>query len=397
MIYGTDGITARRLTAEEHFEADIISHIAFHMRMEDPEKVRAESVRMTAEDWGAFGPEGKMMARIIRHRFECRMNGRVIRNGGIGAVSTLPEYRNTGAIRAIFSELLPAARCDGEVISTLYPFSHAFYRKFGYETVCPKAVYEFAPGALKEYRFDGTAEQWKPGEDLGVWLDLYHAFAAGYNLSIQRSAESFRKAHFEGLYYRDRKFAYLLRNGGEPAAYVIFQDIRHDPAAILKVEDLAWKGRDGLRAVLGFLSRFSADYGTIQLPLPNGLELYSLIHSPDAYGISKRTEQGYMIRVVNAQKLLETLPLPGGASFSIRITDELLPENDGVWTVENGAAARTENQPDLAVNIRTLGQLAAGGISLAEAEYKEDVTVYGNREILERVFTRRPILVQDQF
>ena len=141
----------RKLSAEERFEANVISTVAFHMRMEDPEKSREESLKETVEDWGAFADDGKMMARIINHRFQVWLDGQTVPCGGIGAVSTLPEYRNTGAVREIFGKLIPAAYQNGEVISALYPFSHAFYRKFGYETVRWRNDYEFAPSALSGY------------------------------------------------------------------------------------------------------------------------------------------------------------------------------------------------------------------------------------------------------
>ena len=147
----------RKLTEQEHFEAGLISTVAFHMRMEDPEKAREESRKLAAEDWGAFAGDGRMMARILNYRFDSILDGQLAANGGIGGVSTLPEYRNTGAIRAIFEKLIPEAYRNGEVFSTLYPFSHAFYRKFGYETVCWQHNYEFAPSVLSGYRFEGTA------------------------------------------------------------------------------------------------------------------------------------------------------------------------------------------------------------------------------------------------
>ena len=39
----------RKLTASERFEANMISTVAFHQRMEDPEKKREECERETAE------------------------------------------------------------------------------------------------------------------------------------------------------------------------------------------------------------------------------------------------------------------------------------------------------------------------------------------------------------
>ena len=122
----------RKLKQNEKFDARLISTLAFHQRMEDPEKQRQESEADPVEDWGAFDENGRLMAHIIRHHFEFRLDGQWVPGGGIGAVSTLPEYRNSGAVRAIFGTLLPEAYREGEVLSALYPFSHAFSRKFGY-------------------------------------------------------------------------------------------------------------------------------------------------------------------------------------------------------------------------------------------------------------------------
>ena len=388
----------RRLEARERFEANLISTVAFHMRLEDPEKSREESLKETVEDWGAFSGDGKMMARIINNRYQSWLDGHLIVNGGIGAVSTLPEYRDTGAIRAIFSRLIPEAYRNGEVISTLFPFNHAFYRKFGYETVRWRNDYEFEPAVLRQYRFSGTAELWKPGDPVGEYTALYNRFAAGFNLAIHRDEDRMLRKHLQGEYYKDRKFAYLLREDGNPVAYLIFQDIRNDPAAILSVQDLAWEGRAGLNAILGFLSRFTADYGTIRLFLPNCLELFSVIRSPRTYDISQIARQGYMIRVIHARRLLEIIQKPEDGCFVIRVEgDDLIPENNGTWEVRGSRVVPTDREPDLTVSIQAFGQLVCGSVSLSEALYRPDVSLFRNESVLKRVFVRKPVLVEDNF
>ena len=388
----------RKLKPEERFEANLISTVAFHMKMEDPEKNRQDSLKDSGdEDWGAFSEDGKMMARIINNHYKTRLDGRIIPNGGIGAVSTLPEYRNTGAVREIFAKLLPEARRNGEVISTLYPFSHAFYRKFGYETVRWQNQYEFSPSVLSEYRFSGTAELWKPGDPVSEYTELYNRFADGYNLAMCRD-DSMMLELIQGEYYKDRKFCYLLREGGKTVAYLVFQDIRNDPAAILAVKDLAWEGRTGLYAILGFLARFSADYGTIRMFLPSSLELLSVIHTPRAYDIQQTALQSYMIRAVNVQKLLEIIKKPEDSCFVIRVEGDMqIAENNGTWQVSGNSAVLTETAPDLTVSVQAFGQLACGSVSLSEAVYRPDVTVSGNEDILRKVFARKPILVEDHF
>ena len=388
----------RKLTPEENFEAEVISYVAFHMRMENPDQVREDTRKLTVEEWGAFAEDGKMMARIMNHRFTCMLDGRAVPSGGIGGVSTLPEYRNAGAIRGIFEKLIPEAYQNGEVFSTLYPFSHAFYRKFGYDTVCWRHNYEFAPSVLSGYRFDGTAELWKPGDPAGEYTELYNRFAAGFNLAMRRDDKMMLERHLKGEYYKDRKFCYLLRENGKPVAYLIYQDIRHDPAAILSVQDLAWEGRAGLNAILGFLARFTADYGTIRLFLPACLQLFSLIRSPQAYDIEQVVTQGYMIRPVNVVRMLEILRKPDEASFVIRVEgDAYIPENNGTWEVRGEKVFPTDRAPDLTVSLQAFGQLACGSVSLSEALYRPDVEVFANEEVLQKVFVRKPILVEDSF
>ena len=386
----------RLLNGEERFQARLIATVAFHQRMEDPEKARQESEKETCQQWGAFHEDGTLMAQIINNQYMSWLDGTLVRNGGIGAVSTLPEYRMEGAVKEIFKVLLAHAFTDGEVISTLYPFSHAFYRKFGYETVCWKNIYEFSPAVLRGYAFYGEASLWKQGMPVSGWTELYNRFASSYNLAISRDDRAMGE-RLKGEYYKDRKFCYMLHENGKPVAYLIFQDIRHDPQAILDVQDLAWDGPGGLRAILGFLARFSADYGSIRLFLPRDIELLSLIRSPLAYDIRKTTEQSYMIRVVNAARALETMKKPAGTSFVVRITDELIPENNGTWKVTSDAVSPTEEEPDLTVTEKALGQLVSGAVSLSEALYREDTVVTKNRETLDRVFVRKPILVEDHF
>ena len=132
--------------------------------------------------------------------------------------------------------------------------------------------------------------------------------------------------------------------------------------------------------------------------LPASLQLFSVIRSPRAYDITQTVAQGYMIRPVNVKRMLEIIRKPDESRFDIRVEgDEYIAENNGTWEVSRSGAEPTDKAPDLTVSIQAFGQLAAGCVSLAEAEYRPDVTVHGNRETLEKVFVRKPVLVEDHF
>ena len=401
----------RKLTGEERFAAYLTSVYCFHMRVEDVEAKRERQLNATIEDWGAFDDNNTLMARIINNHYDFYVDGTAVKAGGIGAVSTLPEYRNSGAIRAIFQNLLPSVYADGEVISALYPFKHEFYRKFGYETVIGWSQYSLTPELLCRYRFDGEVVKWKQGSPVDDFLAVYNAFAPQHNLAHARTEEQMLEHMKAEKEYIDRRFSYVLKENGEPIAYVIFKDIKNDPAAILQVEECAWTCRDGFRAVLGFLARFEADYGTIELRLPAGIDLLRIIVTPNAYAVKETVFPNFMVRVINAKKLLETIKKPGDCDFTIKITDEMIPENNRTYrvlservetvgerfTADKESAADTAPKADLEVNVRALGQLAIGALTMDEAMLRTDVTVNAKEGMLRRVFTSKKIYVGEHF
>ena len=389
-------MVVRQLTPEERFDAALISTVAFHGKIDDLEKKREETRRETVEDWGAFSDEGKMMARIINNRYTVFLDGHEVQCGGIGAVSTLPEYREEGAIRAIFRDLLSQARKNGEILSALYPFNHAFYRKFGYETVCKQSNYTFAPEILQGYHHRGKAVMLSKEEESRECLKLYADFAQRYNLAAVRS-EKMMQEHLKGSPYQERKFTYLLMNEEKPAAYLTVQDVSQSKGVTLKVQDLAWDGPRGFESILGFLSRFTADYDRIELPLPSDLELYSIIRSRKTYDIEKETQPGFMVRLVNVPEALKRMRMPGEEAVIIQVEDALIPENSGTWKVCGGRVEATEEQPDLVVSEQALAQMVIGAVSLYEASLVPDVRIMGKEELLQRVFVRKPLYCAEHF
>ena len=208
----------RKLQGEERFAAYLTAVYCFHMRVDDVEEKRERQLNAKVEDWGAFDDNDTLMARIINNHFDFYLDGTAVKAGGIGAVATLPEYRNSGAIREIFKELLPEAYRNGEVISALYPFKHEFYRKFGYETLPSWNKYTMKPGLLCRYRFDGEVCKWNMGDPVTDFMTVFNTFAPKYNLAATRTEEKMLEHLQVEKPYIDRKFSYVLKQNGEPVA-----------------------------------------------------------------------------------------------------------------------------------------------------------------------------------
>ena len=386
----------RKIEGSERFDAYLISAFCFHDRIDDVENERERIEGERLEDWGAFTDDNVLAARIVDRRFKFFIDGVPVCTGGIGAVSTLPEYRDKGAIREIFKALLPESYRNGEVISALVPFNQTFYRKQGYEVVTFQSNYELKPAILSEYKFDGTVTRWNPGAPVDDYLKIYNEFAANYNLAMLRDEKSMTEHMKVEKLYQERKFSYIFSRNGENISYITFTDIKNDPAAILHVEESAWVNRDGFQAILAFLGRFEADYGNIQLPLPYGIDLLRVIRSPRAYEIHKTCRHDFMVRVINAKKLLEVIKKPVDCDFVIKVNDELIPENNGVWRVTSDSVTEAE-EPDLIVSERAFAQMAVGCINLDEAMLRPDVEINANEEMLRRVFIEKKIFVGEHF
>ncbi len=365
----------------------IIPAIAFHLSKAEIEKRKREDF---GEDWGAFLDDGTAIARIKNQRTLTNFDGNAILNGCIGGVATLPEHRASGAVRKLLEAILCSARQEGEIISTLGPFNHDFYRKFGYEITPYGIKYEFLVTALEGFKHKGWAKMWKQGDCVNEYLDIYNNFTKRYNLAFIRD-ERQMATHVKGDCLTDRRFCYLIGNGDKAEAYVVFDDVSKN----MVIDDFAFNGKDGLNSLLGFLARFSADYGNIIIKVPFNLDLSKIIRNP--YYLKPGGCYGYMTRVINAPKLLSLMNKNDADDFVIDIQDNFFEENNGVFLVSGDKVKRSSLSPDLKVSVLALSQLALGSSSLEEALLRDDVEVIKNIENLKRVFVKKECFVADHF
>lgn len=387
----------RELKKEDKFEAGKLSAICFHSRIDDLDKQREEWEQDKSEDWGAFTGD-ELIARIINNHFISYINGVEIKNGGIGGVSTLPEYRNMGAVREIFNCLLPKCYENGEVISTLAPFNFAFYRKFGYEVCCAQNIYTFSVDTLKDYVFDGEVKMFQDGDSVEDYTELYSEFIKKYNLGMKRSNEQMNY-HVKRNVFKRRVFSYLFKKNGKPISYIFLKDEWGKDAATMIIKEAVWNSKEGFEAILGFIARFSADYKMVKLYLPSNLEFYSIIHTWKGYEISKEVVNSYMVRAINAKRLLELIAIPNKESFNIKINDEIINENNKTFKVSSTSVIETNEDYDLLLSIQTFSLLLTNAVSFDEASLRDgfELKNKSKEDLFKSCFVRKPIMKTEEF
>ncbi len=391
-------MTIRRFTTEDILAGEKVRAIAY-VQKRDME-ARAEAIRAgegSAENWwGAFTEDGIMAACMADHDYRVWFDGQIVRMGGIGGVATLPEYREHGAIRSMFRPVLDAAYERGEVFSVLYPFSHVFYRKFGYDMFFDAHRYEIEPHALQKFQTNWRIMRVAAGEATARFTALHNAFAKRYNACVFRTDAQTAQEN-RGDPFSDGVSRFLLEGPDGDAAYLTYHAFRERPDwRVVDVRDFACTTPAGFRAILALLGRLTAEMRSIRIVLPDDLPLASMVDTPHAF--RHICDTNAQLRLVNAAQALALLRKPENASFSVAVQDDFMPQNNGTFSVCGHHAARENiQQPDLSIDIRTLGQLCIGALDLNGAMYKPDICVHSNEAVLHSVFRRRSIFLNDSF
>ena len=143
----------------------------------------------------------------------CRMNirGRENNVAFLAGAATAQKHRKKGLMRKALGYALEILRERGIASVYLYPFLHAFYEQFGWQTYTGMSAYQLSDARVEgEYRFA------KP--NVGEMLALYRQMMQPYSGYIVREQDMMSgriKTHLTegkvlGIYGRDELRAYLL-------------------------------------------------------------------------------------------------------------------------------------------------------------------------------------------
>lgn len=339
---------------------------------------------------GAFTEKGELMSGMLSNRLMMNFDGVFVPLSGIGGVVTHPAYRYGGSVRAVIAQLLTRERAHGCIFSGLYPFNHAFYRKFGFELAMSQKTYTLPISLLKPYAGEMTARLLQPEDDRAFLKPVFEAFIARYNLAIACDEKKLA-AWTRSEPYARNEYTYALYEADEPVACLHFEKLVRNDEGVLSVKNLAFSTELGLRRLLGFLYRFNAEMETLEIKLPDDIPLPALVDTP--YDVECSVEYPYMLRALNTEAVLKAMRRGDFGRFVIEVTDDFLPDNAGCWLVEPGRAEPTSLAPDLRMSVQAFSQLVCGYTDLASARFRYDVEILTNNPAPARAFPKKALYV----
>lgn len=348
---------------------------------EPPKELPEELLRIRM---GVFADDGSLLSAMMQIPYTVRFAERDVKLAGIGGVVTDPTARGERGVRRLFEEGLPRLYREGHVLSALYPFSHAFYRKFGYEWAEFGRNVGFPRASIRAslVRAEEILRVLPDGDDQGM-RGIYQTYAADKHLALVRTEDMWRDLR-RGTPWDDLKYAYVLKCGGKPAAYWIGAMRKEGWKCTLTIHDMAWTSRTGRDAIFAML-RGMNEVEDVHLRAYEGFDPREIVSEP--YDVSGPGSCDGMLRVVNAERALALLPapvLPGSITLSVQ--DDQIPGNCGCFTVRSDGEHLTvirddQTAPDATVSIHGLSALMSGRWSFTRAA-NEGAVVCLNEEKL---------------
>lgn len=338
----------------------------------DPQK----NPRLDLEQVMLVEEEGEIRASTTVLPMEVFVDGVPRPMGGIAAVMTDPAYRRRGYAKRLLEENIADMRRRGVHLSMLDPFSHSFYRKLGWETAFDTIHYTLSPKKLPTSDEQRHIRTHRAGDEEGI-REIFEAEAVRHQVCLRRGDGRWKKL-FSEVGDADDGRQLVVHDAGDGAeGYAMYAitslDGDREPYRRLGVE-LVCSSRRAKEGLHSFLAAFDAEEFDVSLTTPRGEPLHPYL---DESHVKMELYTGLMLRIVDVEGALGYLEREIPEPLVLEVSDDVIPENNGEFTVGEGEVrrgARTGHRVRL--DVRQLSQLYAGylsgrslaGVGLIEAD-----------------------------
>ncbi len=343
---------------------------------------------------GAFCDDNKtLMADIeIEHR-TCFFGKNKLSCAAVGGVASKPEFRNKGAVRKIFESLFNDEKYNNNAdISILYPFSAAYYRKFGYESVgraveirVPFAEFSHIPKCSDVFLYEE--------QDNERFFELYNNSASRNTLAFERKDT----LHFTFEPYKTMLYTYVLNDYSSYASFFI--DRKADTVFVKEIEYL---NKSALLKILGFLRSFEGNQKYICfLKLSENSPVINYIS--DTHKAKMKLSSTGAARVLDVESVLNKKEYPEcNGSFTVGFVDSIR-KNNAVFSIEyenkKGFVRRVNvSDPDAVLEPAAASQILLSGIRDPESfEFLNGVKINRFNPAFFNAFKFKPCFFNDEF
>lgn len=307
-----------------------------------------------ADVYGDFVDE-TLASAIMVNQYPLMVYGKKLSMGGVGYVSSLPEYRGNGGISRLMKEILADLHEQGTAVSNLAPFSERFYRHFGYENTISQKKYDITPAAFSNLIREkgGLIKRGAfADEEISAAVISLHDAVLKEN---ERNTIIREKWWWNRLdtYYANRNIAVCYEDE-KPTGYLIY---RINGLEFI-IDEFVHKTPISFKRLLNFVGTHNGQCTSFSYaaPVHENIEEAFTEHE----GITVTLVPYMMSRIIEVKKLLDCLPIDANIVLGVQ-EDDLCPWNVGNWVKDSAEGwHKTDEVPNISGPITAFSQLLLG-------------------------------------
>jgi len=332
--------------------------------------------------------------------FDLSVPGGSLPCAGVTIVGVFPTHRRRGALRAMMDAQLADVHERGEPIAALWASEETIYGRFGYgaaawggEVTLPREWSAYAQPLERR----GTTRFVTPEEAQTLFPPVWEELGRQRPGVFARPPAwwELRTLRLPPEQEANPKRFVVLDLDGEVVGYAIYR--MHQG-----FDDGVSTGRTEVIEAIATTPQATAELWRFLLDidwaatitaqfLPLDHPLLDLLATPRRAGF--RLGDALWIRLVDVGAALSGRAYAGEGRLVFEVRDATCPWNEGRWLLEGGACARTDAEPDLALDVSALGAAYLGAVSfgrLRDALRVEELRV-GAVEEADAIFAWRPL------
>jgi predicted acetyltransferase len=305
--------------------------------------------------------------------FELSVPGGSLPCAGVTAVGVHPTHRRRGVLRAMMDAQLRDVHERGEPIAALWASEETIYNRFGYGLAAwageLKIQHDWDRFA-EPLELAGTTRFVTPEEAAELFPPIYDAVRRERPGMTSRGETWWKDRQLrlpEEEASAPRRFV-VLEVDGEPLGYAIYRTHFNFegglPATRLVVREALGSAPQAMAAIWRFL--LDVDWTAVcevpYAPLDHPLFLLLALPRRARYQV----HDSLWVRLVDVAAALAGRAYGEGGPLVLEVRDAVCEWNDGRWRLEGGECARTDEEPDLALDVSALGSAFLGAVSFTE-------------------------------
>lgn len=341
----------------------------------------------------AENEEGIICSSLRIVPYEASFDGGLVKVADIGAVATLPEYRNQGTIRKCFKQAYEELYKKDFAFAYVQAFSTAYYKKFGCAPAADLVVLETKTQKLSPKSVAGSYELVK-NDSYGLEL-VYEQMCKRYSF-LQKRGELDWLVFVNKNCHSENTLTYLYRDSnGTPKSFFSFEAAKEGQESILDLKERVYfYDKEGFLAILNFAAMHKEEYLMLKMAFSADAKVDSLVDEHCRIATAKAYRSNGMARCISLKKALEGAAFCGTGRVVLEISDEMIKENNGIFAIEfaNGKLSRfygTNDLPMAKMNIEIFTSLIIGKYDVQDFELIDELEIYDNADMLRKIFYKK--------